>query len=159
MPTIVCSHDNNTARHAVARCVVEKVCMMMMMILVYLRSHQLDNYKDRSPGLHMWTLPPLGPSSRPPTHHQNFKKKQFISPSPASPDAWPALPSWKSILHTFPAASPLFIPCPAPLSNHKCCNPLPDPVSSSISRAFALPLSHTMAPSTYPLSLGCSPSY
>ncbi len=37
--------------------------MMMMMILVYLRSHQLDNYKDRSPGLHMWTPPPLVPTS------------------------------------------------------------------------------------------------
>ena len=95
--------------------------MMMMMILIYLRSYLLDNYKDRSPGLHMRTLPHLCPFSRPPTHHQNFKekKKQFISPSPASPDAWPALPSWKSILHTFSAASPLFIPCSAPLSNHK----------------------------------------
>ena len=46
---------------------------MMMMILVYLRSSLSDKYKDRSPGLHMRTLPPLGPSSRPPTPHQNFK--------------------------------------------------------------------------------------
>ena len=31
--------------------------MMTMMILVYLRSGLLDNYKDRSPSLHTRTLP------------------------------------------------------------------------------------------------------
>ena len=38
--------------------------------------HQLDNYKDRSPGLHMWTLPPLVPTSHPLVHHQNFRKEK-----------------------------------------------------------------------------------
>ena len=33
------------------------------MILIYLRSSLLDNYKDRSPGLHMWTLLRLGSTS------------------------------------------------------------------------------------------------
>ena len=54
--------------------------MMMMMILVYLKSSLADNYKDRSPGLYMRTLPQLGPSSRPPTHHHNFKGKKNHKP-------------------------------------------------------------------------------
>ena len=33
--------------------------VMMMMILIYLRSSLLDNYKDRSPGLHTRILPLL----------------------------------------------------------------------------------------------------
>ena len=32
---------------------------------VLFQVHHLDNYKDRSPGLHMWTLPPLVPTSHP----------------------------------------------------------------------------------------------
>ena len=32
---------------------------------VLFQVHLLDNYKDRSPGLHMWTLPPLVPTSIP----------------------------------------------------------------------------------------------
>jgi len=32
----------------------------------------LDNYKDRSPGLHMWTLPPLVPTSHSLVYHQTI---------------------------------------------------------------------------------------
>ena len=36
----------------------------------------LDNYKDRSPGLHMRTLPSLVPTSHSLVHHQNFRKRE-----------------------------------------------------------------------------------
>jgi len=40
--------------------------------------HHLDNYKDRSPGLHMWTLPLLVPTTHSLVHHQNFTKIKKI---------------------------------------------------------------------------------
>ena len=36
----------------------------------------MDNYKDRSPGLHMWTLPLLTPTTYSLVHHQNFRKEK-----------------------------------------------------------------------------------
>ena len=43
---------------------------------VLFQVHQLDNYKDRSPGLHMWTLPSLIPTTHSLVHHQNCRKEK-----------------------------------------------------------------------------------
>ena len=63
-----------------------------MMILIYLRSSLLDNYKDRNPGLHTRTLPLLVPTSHSLVYHQNFRRywfQQHIFPVASLPPSSP----------------------------------------------------------------------
>mmetsp|Transcript_18730 Transcript_18730/g.32728 ORF Transcript_18730/g.32728 Transcript_18730/m.32728 type:complete len:104 (-) Transcript_18730:124-435(-) len=76
----------------------------------------LDNYKDRSPGLHMWTLPFLVPTTYFMVHHQNFRQEKEREKE--------KIPFWVQ-LHTFPVANPQLISEPAPLSTHICSNQTP----------------------------------
>ncbi|CAM9878355.1 unnamed protein product, partial [Heterosigma akashiwo] len=67
--------------------------------------HLSDNYKDRSPGLHMWTLPFLVPTTYFMVHHQNFRqekereKKKYHSGSNCTPFLWQILSSSLSLPH------------------------------------------------------------
>ena len=77
------------------------IMYMMMMILVYLRSSLLDNYKDRSPGLHMRTLLRLGSTSHSYSSPKHSEKASLFTTTCPTITSFPLLPNHN--LHSFPS--------------------------------------------------------